>query len=710
MQDLIIRRGLSKRAAGEDGPSFEQQFGILTNAVIVDKFPQLDSMKLAFQLIEKSDDNAEACGAAVYTVGQSVIFVPSFFKNNKLHTGDMMLVADTQQFLPLSDPWLSWIKNKDLNSSGEEIPAEIAEEVGDSKGTTVRDISDPIIKTASVYLKGLLKVDPDFTKTASDTHLLETVIGMGKKASSGMLDLLIGDTNYLNAALNFYSADELDTFAKVASYEEEEAATVELILPLDKEAKSLNEKELEELHRDGYFIRKTAAADDFTPNVIEASTVPNLFKEVSDTGSCKVLRTDGNLTDAFALSLIGDCRWDITVDKDKEIYPITSPYCNRAGKFVVAIDGTAYKIPAKSLVYEEPVKGTEKEGNKEVGKPIEDYSTIPSNCVMSFPDHTCFIWNDCLFEKGKNGWTDGMTVLRVDNSGQIKRIMYKDDAITVPKGTRILPFAELRRDGEHDERFRPDGIRSIKMLPDCVTLATLPSFLEQYHSKNSNKVRLYNNGNEFTISGDKTEEPKTVASKEAAFELVSKYGVSPDIAKEMLKQASAGASYYKPVSKVFYIDKSAADFSEATNIGYKAVSDNGPVEESVAMPTLTNIDVNNLKTMVTNAAANGVKEVFDVGTMLLLTRQNHFFDEIQDDLPLFMRTLDSLCKKLFQFYWHTDKMEEKYGMVKMKYLEETIKCTLDSLSELTIFFKLRTVDGSGITGDTAGDLMSGTML
>jgi hypothetical protein len=128
------------------------------------------------------------------------------------------------------------------------------------------------------------------------------------------------------------------------------------------------------------------------------------------------------------------------------------------------------------------------------------------------------------------------------------------------------------------------------------------------------------------------------------------------------------------------------------------------------MPELTNIDVNNLKTMVTNAAANGVKEVFDVGTMLLLTRQNHFFDEIQDDLPLFMRTLDSLCKKLFQFYWHTDKMEEKYGMVKMKYLEETIKCTLDSLSELTIFFKLRTVDGSGITGDTAGDLMSGTML
>ena len=57
-----------------------------------------------------------------------------------------------------------------------------------------------------------------------------------------------------------------------------------------------------------------------------------------------------------------------------------------------------------------------------------------------------------------------------------------------------------------------------------------------------------------------------------------------------------------------------------------------------------------------------------------------------------------------------EAMEEKYGLVKMKALEESLKCTLDSLSELTIFFKLRTVDGTGVTGDTAGELMSGQML
>ena len=41
MHSLIIQRNMTKRATEEDGPSFEQQFGILANAVISDKFPQL---------------------------------------------------------------------------------------------------------------------------------------------------------------------------------------------------------------------------------------------------------------------------------------------------------------------------------------------------------------------------------------------------------------------------------------------------------------------------------------------------------------------------------------------------------------------------------------------------------------------------------------------------------------------------------------------
>ena len=82
MRNLIIHQGISKKAEG-DGPSFEQQFGLLSNAQIADKFPQLDSYKLAFQLLKKDDDNTEAVGVAVYYLGKSVIYVPSFFRRER---------------------------------------------------------------------------------------------------------------------------------------------------------------------------------------------------------------------------------------------------------------------------------------------------------------------------------------------------------------------------------------------------------------------------------------------------------------------------------------------------------------------------------------------------------------------------------------------------------------------------------------------------
>ena len=162
---------------------------------------------------------------------------------------------------------------------------------------------------------------------------------------------------------------------------------------------------------------------------------------------------------------------------------------------------------------------------------------------------------------------------------------------------------------------------------------------------------------------------------------------------------------------MYYITKTAMDDGgwQNSNIPMQEVVNKPPQLSQRDLPTYIE-DPAQLEQAVTAAAQQGIKEVFDVTILKLLVKQNKFFDEIHDDLPMFMQVLDSLCRKLFQFYWHTEKMEEKYGMVKLKSLEESLKVTLDSLSELTIFFKLRTVDGTGSTGDTLGDLMTGQML
>jgi hypothetical protein len=240
---------------------------------------------------------------------------------------------------------------------------------------------------------------------------------------------------------------------------------------------------------------------------------------------------------------------------------------------------------------------------------------------------------------------------------------------------------------------------------------TLDAFLTEYCRKQYNKARVYHNGSEYIISGDKSDDDSPKSIKEAAMILVTDYDLDPAVAKVMLKEASNGATYDNPKSTLYYITKTALDETQwqDANISMSQAVNMPPKVEQQQMPMIQE-NPEQLQQAVITAAQAGIKEVFDVTALKLLCRQNHFFDEIVDDIPLFMRVLDSLCRKLFQFYWHTDKMEEKYGLVKMKALEESLKCTLDSLSELTIFFKLRTVDGTGVTGDTAGELMSGQML
>ena len=51
-----------------------------------------------------------------------------------------------------------------------------------------------------------------------------------------------------------------------------------------------------------------------------------------------------------------------------------------------------------------------------------------------------------------------------------------------------------------------------------------------------------------------------------------------------------------------------------------------------------------------------------------------------------------------------------FDLAELKLLEGAIGAAIGTLSELTIFFGIRTVDGTGSTGDTATDLIGGKML
>lgn len=709
MHSLIIQKNMTKRATEEDGPSFEQQFGILANAVISDKFPQLDSMKLAFQLIDKSDDNTKACGASVYIVGRTVIFVPAFFKNGQLKTGDMMLIGETQQFLPMSDPWLAWIKSKDLVPAGEQVPTSDVDPTTSAKSTTIREIADPIIKTASVYLKGLCRLDPDLTKTAASMNVFDTALHMGKQATESMLDNMMKE-DLLNATLSFYSPEDLQKFATDAQAMDP-APAFKVIMPFDKEAKDLSTKEQHALYKDGFFI-KCAAEGKEVPTVIRKKKVNDLFGILKEGGKTGLLQPDGTIKEVYVFEDQGDlCGVCPDGNYDRGVNSYTA---NRDGffpphrfdkqdEFIVIADNKPIRVRQGVMELLSDREAMNDDMFDLIGQKLSSVDGEFNEGYVLTQDGMAFrCWN--LRKVNANTWKQGDIVFELagDDSKLKKPMMTAEDMYLLPANSR---FISSSRKSENDRKEKVPAI-------SFVTMANLDSFITNYTDKHYKKARIYANGSDYTVSGDNSDDgDKPLSFKEACLALVSDYGVAPADAKVMVKDASNGATYDNPKATSYLITKTATETGgwQDANIPMDQIVNPPPQIEQRQLPSFIE-DPAQLEKAVTTAAQNGIKEVFDVTVLKLLVKQNHFFDEIHDDLPLFMQVLDSLCRKLFQFYWHTEKMEEKYGMVKLKSLEESLKVTLDSLSELTIFFKLRTVDGTGSTGDTLGDLMSGQML
>ena len=726
MSRLVIQRGFSKLAAAEDGPSLEQQFGTLANALIVEEYPKLDRHRLAFQLIDKAEDNSTAVGACVYLLGSSVIFVPAFYKSGKIKTGDMMFLAKEQQFLPLSDPWLSWVMEKNLQQPGDIVPDELVSgnEAGDAQ--TVREITDPIIKTASVYLKGIIRTAFDVTKSDNDGFsVFDTALGMGKHASEALLDNLIGDTNFLNASLRFYSADYLDGFAKKAAELGEEKEAVTVIYPFTKEAKDLTPEETEKLKKDGYLIKVAESKEE--PTVIKYNNVHGRFSVIDRPGEYELPQMDGTLTKCLVMRNlpcdVSHCsditertanKWDY--DRSlRESAPVFMRHHEFNGCCYIALEkGNSTKMDKLSADVVKLRSGTDVGFKPEMlegyGEDLNSPGTLEYDSYILCPNGNAYRING-TYEKIENGWkpeyayTDDDLILIGKSDDQVAPFIAGKSFI-IPNKSKIWrrkPPKVTSNGSTATSNEPPD--QSLKNA--YVTVGGLPAFINQYTEKNYKRVKVTSNGYDVRIDGYKSNgEPLSV--KDASLHLVREYGVDPDIAKQMLVEAYADTAAGGAGSETYLLSKTAYDdpYWEDATTGKNMFVNRGEQDTLMRMPEVVD-DPAKLQQAVMSAAEQGVKEVFDVTAFKLLVRQNRFLEEIHDDLPLLMRTLDSLCRKLFLLYCHTEDFEKQYGTVKLKSLEDSLKNTLDSLSDITVFFKLRTVSGDGGFGQDGGDLMQG---
>lgn len=699
---LIVEAGaLYKKAQGEpgEGPSFEQQFGILANAQITDKYPSLSNYQVAVQLLDKSDDNSFAVCAVVYKLGTNFIYVPAVFSKGKISTAEIMEVPGLQMFLPLSDAWLSWIKNKDDKGEAEMVPAGDANMFGKPAGSArSREPIDPLLKNAS---KELSKADTP--------SIFDMVLKMGKKASSKFMDYL-SNPDFMNETFKFYCPQDIKKFAKAACEKYPEDPEVELITIMDKRAAQLTEEQQKVLWRDGYVIKKAQSVDWDTPEapvkVTEKKDLSTAFVTPDDSCKCDLLKADGSIESVTLLKAKAPFRkvekWRNAGTMDVPGQSSFEKYGNR-DSFIVK-DGKACAVKGTPTAVKDSI---EKLDLASIGKPLSSFNKkeddekeefimegSSGDLLLILPSGS-IIDTERSFRKADDGslYCYDM-VIRESEDKRLREAISYDKVIEVPQGTRYIV-----KDYSKEE---------------FVTIADLGRTIERFINKAAVKIKMTSDGQEVSFYGPASKPSDRFMEKEAALHLVKNYQIAPKDAKAMLKMAGLG-SVATPKTFTFLLHKQAASVAEVDESGDYKPADIGYTETTETPPTVTTQDLQNRAQQdardietITKATDAGVKEVFDTATLKLLMQDADPHEAIMDAVPDFMKTLDRLCQMLFLYRCHMQDMEEKYGSVKMKALEKSLQNTIKDLSQLTVFVKLRGM-GNGMSPD-AGDLQTGTMM
>ena len=463
---LVIDQGrLNKKAQGQpgEGPSFEQQFGILANAQITDKYPSLSTYQIAFQLLDKDDDNTRASGAVVYRLGKNVIQVPAFFNKGKINTGQMMYVPVTDTFLPLSDAWLSWIKNKDVSDIGQFIPADQLDHDGvDQNSARVKQFVDPIMKQASYSKRfqkavNYAKASLSLNKSAS---VLNMALKLGKTASAQLLNMF-DNTDFLNAALNFYKPQEIAGFAKTASEIFPEQRKAQVITVLDKKAMLLSKEQQQELWRDGWLIKKAEKMDwqeapDKAVKVIRDSNINTQFGQIQKTCKVQLLTTEGDLQDATILAVNSACTEDCCCDsfggrQPGHFFNIYTSWIAPAKNSIKGVDTYIIKDGvAKEVKRPIGLLSSIQDTKITTGHSLSSLERIPNRSILIFPNNTCMFLDEG-FDKGDNGFFSfSKTITTADD---IKRPIISDVSMVLPEDTKVI-FTEncFKADGTYAER------------------------------------------------------------------------------------------------------------------------------------------------------------------------------------------------------------------------------------------------------------------
>jgi hypothetical protein len=254
------------------------------------------------------------------------------------------------------------------------------------------------------------------------------------------------------------------------------------------------------------------------------------------------------------------------------------------------------------------------------------------------------------------------------------------------------------------------------------------------HEKTA-RLKLFNNGTDVFINS--VLGTKNLSKRAALWELVSVHGLDEPQAREILKQAEAkkqatyrvhyapGYGTHKnafpnysvlaggPDAPVYddladersteqYGPRTSANTQYAGNAVYRLNHLSADQTDPGVWNPWQNYEAADFGTsmqVAQQAGASGQKEVFDttmLAGMLKSVRQDSL---VERHLSSLVESLDSLGRLLMNFYWHGEEFEDRYGKSDMPELEDSLRNAFESIGDVTLFLKEKSVESPFDQGD-----------
>lgn len=249
------------------------------------------------------------------------------------------------------------------------------------------------------------------------------------------------------------------------------------------------------------------------------------------------------------------------------------------------------------------------------------------------------------------------------------------------------------------------------------------------------RMKVFNNGTDVHITTPLGSEQ---LSKQAGlFNMVRKHGLREKVAREILKVAEQrGHAIYRikyapgygtekqanpnystlaggpnaPLDTDFAEERSVEDYGPNNAVptqygGETAYSVDGMSSDSTDPGTwdnwqnYTREDMAQTMQTAQQAGQNGQKEVFDttmISGMLKSVRQDSLVERY---LGTLVEAVDALGRLLFNFYWHQEEFEDRYGKSDMPELEDSIRNAFEAVGDVTLYLKEKTIESPFDDGD-----------